>query len=252
MKPTGAGAVMSDRARGAVEQDTPEMALFRKLGFFPTPPWAARAGGELVAALDPGRWTCWEPACGQGHMAAGLADYFSQVWATDIHAHGWAGQTGAPFDFLDHWGEAFARTHRPDWIVTNPPFHLAAEFVEAALRRAQRGVAVLARLAWFESEGRYDLFFGDAPLAVYAPFFERAPMHLGRWLPKGSGSTAYAWFVWRARDAAWKGAWGGVRPLRCEVMAIPPGTKARLTRPDDARAWGWKGPAPLFEGGGDA
>lgn len=250
-KPTGAGAVMADRARGPVEADTPQMARFRKLGFFPTPPFAARAGGELIMSIDPGQWSAWEPACGQGHMAHALRGYFDPVQATDIHAHGWDGQEST-FDFLSDEADLFAEVARPDWIITNPPFHLAAEFVEAGLRRARRGVAVLARLAWFETPGRYPLFFGDTPLAVYAPFFERVPMHLGRWEPKGSTATAYAWFVWTKRDAVWRAAWGDVRPLRCEVRPIPPGTRARLTHPDDARLFGAKAGAPLFEGAGDA
>ena len=36
------------------------------LDYFPTPPWAARAGGELIRRLDPPARTCWEPACGDG------------------------------------------------------------------------------------------------------------------------------------------------------------------------------------------
>ena len=36
------------------------------LEFFPTPPWAARAGGELIRQLDPEAVNCWEPACGAG------------------------------------------------------------------------------------------------------------------------------------------------------------------------------------------
>lgn len=244
MKASGAGAVMADKAPAVVEGDSPQVALWRAVEFFPTPLWAARAGGELIAGLDPGRWTCWEPACGQGHMAAGLADYFAGVYASDIHDHGWDGQHGQ-LDFLD---PAADRCTPADWIVTNPPFGLAADFVRAGLRRARRGVAILARSTWFESAERYPLFFGEAPLAVYAPFFERVPMTLGRWDPKASTATAYAWFVWTKRDAAWAAEWGQVRPLTCEVRPIPPGTKARLTRPDDAPRFGWKGPAPLLEG----
>ena len=73
MKPSDARNVMASRAE-------PPGAL----DFFPTPPWAARAGGELIQRLDPGAWNCWEPACGQGHMAHGLLDYFEAgVFSSD-------------------------------------------------------------------------------------------------------------------------------------------------------------------------
>lgn len=240
LRPEGAGAVMASKAPALVEADSAQVKLWRSLEFFPTPPWAARAGGELIQAIDPGRWSCWEPACGQGHMAAGLSDYFAGVYASDIHAHGWAGQA-ATADFLD---PALDRVTPTDWVVTNPPFGLAAEFARAGLRRARRGLAILARTTWFESAERYPLFFGDRPLAWFAPFFERVPMALGRWEPKGSTATAYAWFVWLQPGTGWDFTTPMVKP-------IPPGTKLRLTQPDDARRFGAPSSAPLFEPKGD-
>jgi len=240
MKPSGAGSVMADRARGEVAGDDAQTALHRRLEYFPTPPWAARAGGELIQRVDPGPWTCWEPACGAGHMAHGLGDYFEcPVWKSDIHPQ--AEEVGHA-DFL---ATDTAMGFIADWIVTNPPFASAAQFVQLGLKRARRGVAILARATFFESAGRYPLFFppGDAepyvPLGVYAPFFERVPMTLGRWDPKASTATAYAWFVWpiAARRT------GG-----CRVIPIPPGSRERLTRPDDARLFGPTPVAPLLEG----
>ncbi|HEY3694085.1 hypothetical protein [Phenylobacterium sp.] len=237
MKPAGSSAVMAARAPELVEADDSRQALHRKLEYFPTPPWAARAGGELIARLDAGPWQAWEPACGEGHMAHGLADDFARVHASDIHDHGWDGQHGPPLDFLGRDADVFTEA---DWIVTNPPFGLAAEFVQAGLRRARRGVAVLARTTWFESAERYPLFFGETPLSVFAPFFERVPMALGRWEPKGSTATAYAWFVWMKPSTSRDSTTPIVKP-------IPPGTRHRLTRPDDARLFGAKAGAPLFD-----
>lgn len=237
MKPSGKGAVMADRARGLVEADDARTALYRRLEFFPTPPWAARAGGELILRLDPLAKTCWEPACGQGHMVYGLADYFAGgVWPSDVYAHG----AGAAVDFLDP--AARPMTEAPDWIVTNPPFATAAEFVRLGLQRAARGVAVLARAAFLESTARYPLFFGETPLTVFAPFFERVPMQLGRWEPGGSTATAYAWFVWDKE--------GMRNSFAPRVHPIPPGTRERLSRPGDARRFASAGDAPLLDGGG--
>lgn len=248
-RPKGASAVMASRAPREIELDSAKVALHRRLEFYPTPPWAARAGAELVLRLDPGRWVAWEPACGQGHMAEAVRDQFAAVFASDVHDHGWERQD-AVADFLDLATDNLGV--EVDWIVTNPPFETAAEFVRLGLRRARRGVAMLCRLNWIESAGRYPLFFGDTPLTVFAPFAERVPMVLGRWDPGAGSATGYAWFVWIKGDAldcarpSWMTAWD-VRPPPV-VLPIPPGTKARLTHPDDARLWGAKTAAPLFEG----
>lgn len=250
---------MADRARGEIASDDARQALHRRLEYFPTPPWAARAGGELINELDPpteGRgWWCWEPACGEGHMAYGLADHFALVHATDIHDHGGELQNGPPIDFLSPEADLIDQC---DWIVTNPPFAKAAEFVQAGLRRARRGVAILARTQLMESAARFPLFFphlsgapcGTAALYAFAPFMERVPMALGGWDPKGSTATAYAWFIWMQPGAAADMSHRTRRliNLRPEIWPIAPGTRERLTRPDDARRFGRKADAPLLEG----
>lgn len=238
-------SVMASKAPALVEADDDRAALFRRLNYFPTPLWAARAGGELIARLDPGPWSAWEPACGEGHCAYALADYFAAVLATDIHPHGWAGQE----EVVDFLGDD-ADLHEVDWIVTNPPFEAAAEFVRLGLQRARRGVAMLCRLNWIESAGRYPLFFGETPLTVFAPFAERVPMVLGHWDPGAGSATGYAWFVWM-HPVALVAAAQRVRAISAAtpiILPIPPGTRARLTRPDDARLFGVKAAAPLFEG----
>ena len=53
------------------------------LDYFPTPPWATRALIEhvivpdLCPAGDVYTASVWEPACGEGHMARPLAEYFT-------------------------------------------------------------------------------------------------------------------------------------------------------------------------------
>jgi hypothetical protein len=259
MKPQGAGAVMADHAPATVAADDAATALYRKLEYFPTPPWAARAGGELIRQLDPGDWVCWEPACGQGHMAHGLADYFTQVHATDIHDFsadgplagpgGDAWQRQPPLDFLSPEAD---RIDGADWIVTNPPFKPAAEFVRLGLKRARRGVAIFARSGWLETLGRYELFFGSqTPLSVEAPFFERVPLALGGWDPDGSTATPYSWFLFMKDHVAPPAVLAlrqAVGPAAI-ILPIAPGTEARLTRPDDARRFGRAKAMPLFDGG---
>ena len=227
-KPEGAGAVMAGRAKKEVATDTPEMRLARTLDFFPTPPWAARAGAELVLRLDPEARVVREPACGRMQMAGPLAETF-EVLPSDVHA--WEPSTPVR-DWLD--ADAWPAEPDCDWVVTNPPFAIGADFIRLGLQRARRGVALLMRLAFVEGVGRYDLLAGSEPLTLLAPFSERVPMTLGKWSPDASTATAYAWFLWRK----------GAAPM--PTFIIPPGTRARLWQPDDARTYGHQEPMTLF------
>jgi hypothetical protein len=246
---------METTAGAVVDGDDAHTALLRDLNFFPTPPWAARAGGELIRKLDPAARTIWEPACGELHMAGPLAETFD-VRVSDIHPYG----GNMLIDFAGGWVEpegssgrmdpARAYWHSPvDWVVSNPPFAKAEAFVQQGLKVATRGVAMLCRLAFVESVGRYPLM---QRMAVMAPFSERVPMQLGSWDPDLSTATAYAWFIWMhdvAIEASPMGgaidcAHGGGNSL---IRLIPPGTCERLTRPDDRVRYAGEAPSPQLE-----
>jgi hypothetical protein len=206
----------------------------RALDYFPTPPWATRALFRYVLPeVGTGPiGSVWEPACGEGHMAAVIEEFASApVTASDVFDYGYG---LAPLDFL-HYSPAA----RPEWIITNPPFNLACEFTLRALDLATEGVAMLARAQWIEGTARYRVLFRDRPPALYAPFVERVPMVKGRWDPEASTATSYGWFIWR------QGAPAGAR-----VFWIPPCRRA-LTRPDDrARFAPWSlapAAAPLLD-----
>ena len=52
---------------------------------FPTPPWATRALLEhVIKQKNINELNCLEPACGAGHMALALKEYFNTVTASDI------------------------------------------------------------------------------------------------------------------------------------------------------------------------
>jgi hypothetical protein len=156
---------------------------------FPTPPWATRALLEHV--LDTPTLTnlsCLEPACGAGHMAKVLKEYFGDVRYSDAYQYGY----GPVRDYLSYPYEANA----VDWVITNPPFRLAEEFVLRSLTVARRGVAILARTVFLESSGRYREIFYNSPPSIFAQFVERVPMVKGRLDIKATTATGYAWFVW--------------------------------------------------------
>lgn len=193
------------------------------LDFFPTPPWATRA---LMVHVLPDVRNCvgWEPACGEGHMAAVLAEYLSQVWVSDVHDYGVGARVGSFVgEGLDVIG-ADAFVPRPDWIITNPPFNLAVEFAGRALREAGTGVALLVRTAWLEGGDRYRRLFEPHPPTRIAQFGERVPMVRGRWDPGASTATSYCWVVWDKR-----------REGRETLFDwIPPGQRQALSRLTDA------------------
>ena len=180
---------------------------------FPTPPWATRALCKWMAK----RWpidllAVWDPACGRGHMTLALGEYFGASLASDIHDYG-VGMDVEDFLKKDPLPEVV------NWIITNPPFRLAAEFYERAVKW-NCGIALLCRTVFLESVGRYERIFKDHP-PIVLPFAERVPMVKGRLDPNISSATAYAWFVWPPIADH-----GGV------VEWIPPCRK-RLERPED-------------------
>jgi hypothetical protein len=101
---------------------------------------------------------------------------------------------------------------------------------------AKRGVAVLCRLSFLESEDRYQLLYTDRNcLTLCAPFCERVPMQLGSRDPELHSATSYAWFFFVK----------GFRPMPIE--AIPPGTRDRLWKSDDVLRFAKPSAIPLFE-----
>lgn len=216
----GVSALFAHRAHG-VEDDDPLIATYRKLDYYPTPPWVARACCEVIFQVDACARSMWEPACGQGHLAHGAADYFDRIALSDIHDHG----VGSVIDFLD--ADAAAPCGPVDWIFTNPPFVHAESFVRLALARARRGVAMLVRLGFLESVGRYGLFVGPSAPVLICPFAERVPMFLGRVVPGKSAAAQYCLIIWLKSPLAED--WPGEPILR----PVPPGARKRLTRASD-------------------
>jgi hypothetical protein len=230
--PKGGNAVMAGRA---VEQ-------LNENDYFPTHPWAARAGAELIRRLDPYGKKVWEPAVGEGHMAHGLAEYFG-VFGSDLVDYGQPWQTHGTCDFTGEAAEVLGERLQPDWIVSNPPFVLGEDFVRRGWELARRGVAMLLRLQFTEGGGRHAMFTRDCPLALSATFSERVPMFVGRWDPGRSSTTAYRWFFFLKPDALDESpmapAISMAREVGCNLETlIGPGTRARLERREDLLTFG--------------
>lgn len=225
---------MSRRGRAVGLMDAHRASPLDDNDFYPTPPWAARAACEHILRFDPSaaRRLWWEPACGGGHFVHGAKDYAGEIFASDAYRYG----DHALYDFVS---DAPAPV-KAAWIVTNPPFRHLEAFIRLGWARAERGVALLVRMAATETIGRWPLLYGDeTPLTVLAQFIERAPMHKGRYEPDGTTAACYALLVFmkpvlrpRRFMARFDGRWWPAN------IPIEPGARERLTRPDDAALFG--------------
>jgi len=193
------------------------------LDYFPTPPWAVRAFCAAFFAGYPDRLlgSVWDPACGEGHMLAGLADRFPICFGSDVYDYGKGYPVG---DFCDATPLNFWQPgEKVDWIITNPPFNQAADFMRRALAlRPRGGVALLMRSVWLEGGARWREIFNtiDRPDEVWISA-ERIAMLKGRYDPAASTATSYAWFIWHSPHEV-----AGPRPAgQSRLCWVPPGGK---------------------------
>jgi hypothetical protein len=179
---------------------------------FPTPGWATRALLEYV--IPDAYGTVLEPAAGAGHMVRVLEQYGWDVTAQDI--------IGGK-DFLGQMPRSSF-----DWVITNPPFFIAEEFIHQAFRFARSGVAMLTRINFLESIGRFERLFKDFPPAQVAVFSERIGFQYGTTAPDIPTAVAHAWLVWRF---PWRKEYG---QNKSRIMWIP-SCRKRLVLDED---WG--------------
>lgn len=144
-----------------------------------------------LLALEELPATIWEPACGPGAIVAALRAAGRRVIASDLVDYGLADSAGGRDFLLEREAPQGCEA-----IVTNPPFKLAEEFVEHALRLCPE-VYMLLRVGFLEGlrwEGGLAEHF--ARLHVFAP---RLPMmHREGWTgPKASSAMACGWYVFR-------------------------------------------------------
>ncbi len=188
--------------QGAFKPATKRFADLDGPDFYPTPGWATLA----LIEQEQFEGTIWEPACGDGSMSEVLATTGCEVVSTDLYDRGFG-----------IGGEDFLRSDRvAENIVTNPPYNAAEAFVKKGLESTTRKLALLLRLAFLEGGNRYRTIFRDnAPSRVWV-FSERITFYPKGAERKGSGTTAYAWFVWDKQE-----------PGTSQVRWIPPGYKRR-------------------------
>lgn len=185
----------------------PTIKRFADLGgpdFFPTPSWATHA----LIDNESFKGEIWESACGNGAMSDVLETTGQPIVSSDLYDRGY-GEAG--MDFLD-------TGRRTDNIITNPPYNAAEGFVRSGLKAANHKFALLLRLAFLEGSNRQRTIFTDAPPSRVWVFSERITFYPAGAVQQGSGTTAYAWFVWD-KDA----------PNATELKWFKPGYKSRYS-----------------------
>lgn len=178
---------MSQNRSSAVMQQRSEP--HDSLDDFPTPPWATRAvmNELLIRGLIAAEQTCREPCANRGFMVRPLEEFFSVVDASDVHDYGF-GYRQDDYLFGPDWLEV-------DWTFMNPPFRLAQQFIEKALRESRIGVAAIVRSAFLEGKERFSTLFDRDPPDLVFQHTERVPMVKGRCDPNVASATTYSWLI---------------------------------------------------------
>jgi hypothetical protein len=173
--------------------------------FFSTPPWATFA----LIDNESFKGDIWECACGDGAMSRVLERTGCPVYSSDLYSRGYG-----------DYGQDFLSAQRSaDNIITNPPYNCAEGFVRSGVAHARHKFALLLRLAFLEGANRAKTIFAKTPPARVWVFSERITFYPTGVEVKGTGTTAYAWFVWD-KDAS----------ARTELRWFNPGYKARYSR----------------------
>jgi len=150
--------------------------------YYPTPAWATRA----LIENEKFEGSVWEPACGDGAMSEVIKAAGYDVYSSDLYDRGYG-------DFgIDYLGS----DRKAENIITNPPYNSAEGFVRKSLGSAQKKFALLLRLAFLEGANRQRTIFDETPPSTVWVFSERITFYQAGAELKGSGTTAYAWFVW--------------------------------------------------------
>ena len=128
--------------------------------------------------------TVCEPACGGGAITKVLNEYWENDKITAYDK-----ETNFLWDFDEY-----------NYIITNPPFSLAFEFIQKAKQLAKSKFALLLPLSYLHGKKRYDEIYSDKNYGLEKVYvFTRYPM-LGESLREdgkyNTGMMVYAWYVW--------------------------------------------------------
>jgi len=151
----------------------------RQSDLYPTPPEVTVA---LMRFLNfPSGVSVWEPAAGDGDMADVISQYAFPIYVTDI-------RDGT--DFLK------SCIDDADWIITNPPFSIAEEFIRHAAE-LNKPFAMLLKAQYWHAAKRAKLF-EELPPSYILPLTWRPDFFFKERDGKKGGSPLMdvMWCVW--------------------------------------------------------
>ena len=168
------GAILSNRS--AVDRN--------KTDFYATPYEVTVAlldfleSRGLISTKD----TVWEPAVGSGAIADVLFDRGYRIRGSDLYPQA---SILPSIDFLQTSCEC-------DWIITNPPFSKATEFITHALELG-KPCAFLLKSQFWHAKSRLDLFRKNPPSYVLPLTWRPDFLHGAK---SSSPTMECLWTVW--------------------------------------------------------
>ena len=128
-----------------------------------------------------------EPASGNGAITKVLKEKFDHNNITE-------------YDLVTHGTDFLKEEKQFSYIITNPPFSLAYEFVSKAKEIATTKFAFLLPLSYLHGQKRYHGIYQDRDYGLKKIYvFTRYPM-LGEPLRKdgkyNTGMMVYGWYIW--------------------------------------------------------
>ena len=168
--------------------------------FYVTDPQSVK---DLLDVYDIEGETFYEPCVGQGNIANILKDYFqnAEVYGTDLIDRGYG---DGEFDFINEkWEDRqdLLIPKKVDWVITNPPYKYAKEFIDNSLKMTNKGVAMFLKIQFLEGQSRKE-WFKHTPLKYIYVFSKRqTPLYNGEDInfktgKKWSSTMCFAWFIW--------------------------------------------------------
>ena len=124
----------------------------------------------------------YEPACGDGRLVRWLRDSGRECDGADLEPQDPA------FPIRDFLKDTTPR----EFVITNPPFSIAEEFLKHALEFSPE-VLFLLRLNFLGSVRRHELLNRQPPAAMFV--LSKRPSFTGR----GTDACEYAWIYWGKR-----------------------------------------------------
>ena len=176
--------------------------------FYATPPWCTRLLLQTLSLPDGLR--VLEPAAGEGAILREILAANSRMKVQGIEVDEARWKRASALCRITHASFLEWRTQAKfDLIVTNPPFALAMDFVQASLLVLAEGgtCGMLLRLNWLASMKRAAFLTHYCPDVYVLP---RRPSFTGG----GTDATDYGWFLWRGPSER---ATGEVRVLPVNV-----------------------------------